>query len=320
MYGQLTDVGICFQNSFGTLNTASMHWLPFVSEGVGLEIPPMISENMRGVFDEGDTYEGPRMVSGELDCEAQPVPLGALIQTVLGAPASSVNSGAIYTHTFEPRTADFDVKAANTPVTYVKQFDVGSAQVFSDLNGSMLELTMAQGALLKSKVNFVGGNFTQQAALTPSYPQGKRWTWDTASLSLGGAGISEFTELTITLEESLEAMHTLSGSKYPSRIKRSGMRTVAVAGTVKFDSQDEYQQFLSQSERELDLTLTGVTQIQSGYYDSLRIQLPLMRYSEANPGAGGPGELEMGITAAGKYSVTSGTSLRLTLVNTKAAY
>lgn len=319
MNGELTDLGICFQNSFGTLNTSSMHWIPFTSEGLGLNIPPVVSENMRGVFDEGDTYEGPRTVDGEIDCEAQPVPLGALLKAVMGNP-TSVQSGGIYTHTFEPRTSDFDAKAANIPVTAVKQFDTGSSQVFSDLNGNELELTLSQGALVKAKVGFVGGSFTQQAPIAVSLPGGKRWTWDTVSMAINGTANVDFSELTITLNESLEAMHTLNGSKYPSRVKRTGARTVAIAGTLKFDSQDEYQAYIAQSERSLDVTMTGVTQIQSGYYDKIRIQTPLMRYSEAKPVVGARGQIELSINAMAKYSTTSLTSIRVTLTNTKAAY
>ena len=319
MYGQKANVAISFQNSFGTPLTNSQYFIPRISGGVALDIPPIISETQRGVFDEGDTYEGPRTAGGDLETEAMPIPLGVLLKSVMGDPVT-VTSDALYSHTFKPRVSDWDPSAANIPVTYEQDLDTGSAQQFFDLNGSALEIGIAAGELAKAKVIFVGGNFQQNAAAAASYPSGKRWTWDTTSVSIGGSAQPQVMDLTITLDEALEAQHTLSASKYPSRIKHTGMRTVTVGGTMKFDNQNEYQQFLSQSERELIINFQGVTEIQSGYYDRVEIKLPLMRYSENKPTAGAPGPLEVSIAASGKYSVSSAVSIQVLLVNTQAAY
>ncbi len=320
-YGQLAGLAIAFQNSFGTAaSTSSLNFIPFLSESVSINKPPLTSENMRGVFDEGDDYEGPNTVDGTVEAEAQPLPLGALLKTVLGNP-TSVQSGGIYSHTFKPRTTDWDDYAANQPVTVYKDLgDSGSSQLFYDLNGSMLELSIGAGEFLKAKVDFVGGNFSQIAAVAKSYPVGKRWKWDVGSFTVGGTAKPELMNMTVKVDEKLEAQHTLNGSKFPSRIRRTGFRTVEVNGTLKFDNQTEYQQFLSQSERELIVNFVGVTEIQSGYYETILMKLPLLRYREAKPAVGGPGPVEMSITGAGKYSVTSATAFQITLVNTKAAY
>lgn len=323
-YGQKSVVGVIFQNSYGTAGSvSSIHFIPFLSENLKLNIPPMYSENIRGVFDEGDTYEGPRTVDGDIETEAQPIAVGAMLKTVLEETAN-VNSGAIYTRTFKPRTSDFggdDGPTANNPVTIYTYLDTGSAMLYSDMNGSALELSLANGEFLKAKVSFVGGTFQQNAAAAASFPSGKRWTWDTASVTFGGSAVDEVMDLTITIDDgALSAMHTLNNSKYPARVKRTGFRTISVDGTLKFDTQSEYQQFISQSERELIVHCKGVTEIQSGYYESITVKLPLMRYEEAAPTAEGPGQIEMAVTARGKYSVTSGTGLEITHVSTQVAY
>ena len=320
-YGQKSNVGIIFQDSFGSVgNVNSIHFIPHLSEGLKLNKAQIYSENMRGVFDEGDSYEGANTVDGEIDCEAQPIPLGALLKTVLEE-TSVVNSDALYTRTFKPRASDFDELSANNPVTVYAYRDTGSAMLYSDLNGATLELNIANSELLKTKVGFVGGSFSQNASVSASYPTGKRWVWDTASLSFGGAAVQEVSALTVTIDDGgLEAMHTFNNSKYPSRIKRTGFRNIAIDGTIKFDNQTEYQQFISQSERELKLTFTGATQIQSGYYDEMTLTLPAMRYEEAAPVAEGAGEIEMSVTARGKYDVGSGTGLEITLINLQANY
>lgn len=320
-YGQKSTLGIIFQDSYGNVgNVNSVHWIPFLSETLGLNIPPMYSENIHGVFDEGESYEGPRTADGEIDAEAQPLALGVMFKSVLEE-ISAVQSDGLYTRTFKPRVSDFDEISANNPVTGYAYLDTGSAMLYSDLNGATLELGIANGEFFKAKVGYVGGNFSQNAAVAASFPLGKRWTWDQTSVSLGGAGITEVVNMTITLDDGgLEAMHTVRTSKYPSRIKRTAWRTISVDGTLKFDNQDEYQQFVAQSERELTMTFTGITEIQSGYFESATIKLPKLRYEEAKPTAEGPGEIEMSVTGRGKYSIESGTSLELVLVNTQVSY
>ncbi len=320
-YGQNSNIGIAFQNSYGTAaDVGSIHFVPHLSDTVALDIPPMYSENMRGIIDEGDTYEGKRTIGGDLETQAQPIALGAILKTVLEE-VSVINSGGIYTRTFKPRTSDFDELSANNPFTHYQFLDTGSAMLHSDMNGGVLELGIANGEFLKAKTTMVGGTFSQVAQVSASYPVGKHWTWDVASVSLGGAGIDEIADLTITLDDGgVEAMHTLNQSKYPSRIKRTAFRTLAVAGTIKFDNQTEYQKFINQTEQALIMHFEGVTQIQSGYYESVTIKLPSMRYEEMKPAAGGVGQIEVSLSARGKYSVTSGTALEVTHVSTQVAY
>lgn len=319
-YGQKAAVALSFQDSYGTLNVDSLHFIPFLSESIGIDKPPLISENMRGIHDEGDDYEGPNMVAGDLVVEAQPIALGAMLTAVLGKP-STVTSENLYTHTFKPGASDFDNKCAVVPTTFYKYLnDGGSASIFQDLNGNTLELGIAAGELLKATVGFVGGQDSQIAAVAASYEVGKRFTWNVTSISIADSAKPEMLDMAITINNQLEAQHTFNASKYPSRIKRTGMRTVEVAGTMKFDDQTEYQQFLAQSERAMIITWTGPTEVQSGYYETLTLTLPLLRWRENKPVAGGPGPVEASLTGIGKYSVDSATALQVVLVNTLAGY
>jgi len=319
-YGNSSELGICFQDSYGTAQTDSMHWLPILDEDVGLEKPPLVSQSMRGIYDEGQNYEGANVTNGSLNSEAHPIALGALLYAAMGSPAV-VNSDGIYAHTFKPRTDEFDRFSANVPFTLHKYLDdAGSASLFYDLNASGLELSVSNGELLMAKLDIVGGKFEQISNVAAAYPTGKQFTWDAASISVGGAGISEMKALTIKLVEPIEAMHTLNGSVYPSRNKRTGFRTVEINGTMTFDNQDEYQSFLNQEERKLEVTFTNDVEIQSGYYDVVNIIAPLMRHTEYKPVIGAVGEIEVSFTSKGVYSADSGTALQVTLVNTKAGY
>lgn len=320
-YGQDAAIALGFQDSGGSANVDSLHWIPFLSDGVGVSKEPLTSQNMAGYYDEGDDYEGVNTADGDLSAEAEPVPLGMVLAAVLGRPTTTVLETGVYQHVFKPRQDDFDRYWANVPVTMHKHLgDPGSASLFYDLVGGTLNLSVSNGEFLQATVGFVGGKETQQAAVSASYTRGKRWTWDATSAQVGGAAIEEMTEVAFSVNEQLEAQHTLKNQKTPSRVKRTGMRTIEVSGTLKFETQDEYQQFKAQSERELVAHFQGATEISSGYYETLTITAPAFRYRELRPVADGAGPIEPSFTGAAKYHAGSGTALEITLVNTQAGY
>jgi len=318
-YGEDSNIGISFQNSYGTQLQNSIYWIPKLSEGINVDKPPLIEQNLRGVYDEGAHHEGMNSSGGTLEAEAAPIPLGALLKCMFGDP-TTINSGSLYTHTFKPRTSDWDETAANIPVTIEKQLGVGSAELHYDMNASAMTLSIANGEFVKASLDFVGGSFSQLADTAEAYPSTTLWSWDATSVSLGGVAKSEIMDLSVTINENLEAMGTLNASKKPSRIKRTGFRTVEISGTLKFDNQDEYQSFLNQEERELIAHFEGTTQVQSGYNEALTLSIPLARHAEFKPAAGGPGEIEVPLVMKGVYSTTSATAFQCELRNTQAAY
>lgn len=319
-YGSKSHVAICFQNSWDTVNTSSLHHLQHLEESIGLNIPPLIDESARGVFDEGDGYGGARTVDGDLSINAKSIPLGVFLKAMFGDP-TTVTSNTMYTHTFKPRTADFDRYSAGNPITLLKHLDdAGSAHLFYNLNATTLELGCTNGEFMTARCSFVGGSFQQIADIAASYPTGKRFTWDSSSLQIAGAGNADFRNLTITVNENIEAMHTINGTAYPSRCKRTAQRTVEVSGTYVFDNQVEYQKFLDQSEQELVVSFDGPTEIASGYTDQIVVTLPALRYTELKPVAGNTGKIEVSVTGSGKYLTTSATAMQIDLRNLQAGY
>lgn len=320
-YGQNSKIGISFQDSYGPGNALqnSIFWVPNLSESINVDKPPLIEQNLRGVFDEGAHHDGLNTIVGTLEVEASAIPVGVMMKSVLGNPAT-VASGTFFTHTFKPRTADFDDLCANVPITIEKFTDVGSADLYSNMTGTMLTLSIANGEFVKCAVDFVGGDVTQQVDTAESFPTDKLWTWDATSVSIGGVAKPEIMDMTLTLNENLEAMGTLDATKTPSRIKRTGFRVLEIAGTLKFDNALEYDEFLLQSERELIVHFEGVTGVSSGFNEALTIKTPLLRHVDFKPAAGGPGEIEVGFSSKGVYSVSSATAIEIVLRNTQSGY
>lgn len=312
-YGQDADIGISFQNSFGTPLQDSIYWIPMLSEDVGVMKPPLISQSMRGIFEEGDHYQGPNTNEGSISTEINPITIGALFQAAMGAPATS-GTGP-YTHIFKPATDDWDEVSAYPPITLTYNMaDAGSSSLFSDMNIAAMELNIANTEFLTANFTFVGGSFSQIADVAASYPVDKEFTWDGTSMSVAGTAIEDILQLNVKLDSAIVPKHTLNNSLTPSRLKRSGFRTLSVAGTLLFSNQDEYQEFLSQSERNLTVTFVNSAA------DKIELIVPLMRYTEFKPKSDGPGEVEISFSGKGVWSATSATVFQVTLTNDQAAY
>ena len=323
-YGLNAKIGIAFQNSYGTqADLGSLHWIPFLTESVGRNLPPLRSENMRGIFDQGDRSSGLATVDGDLEFEAQAVPLGAMIKSVVGnvTVVDSSSTAQLFTHTFLPRTADHQISSAEQPVTYYKDLDVtDDPQVFTDLNGTVLELNVANGEFLKAKVSFVGGQRTTQSSVAYVLDPGKRWTWDVASFQIGGVANGELTSFNLSIDNGLEAMHTMNNTKDASRIKRQNPRVITVGGSVKFENHTELDLFIAETQQALIVHLANATEVQSGYPEQLTIDIPAMIYDEFKPTGDAPGQLEVSFTGTAEYHIGSATAIELTLINSHAAY
>jgi len=128
--------------------------------------------------------------------------------------------------------------------------------------------------------------------------------------------------LTITQENNLAAKHVVesSGNRFPSRIKRSDNRAISVAGTLIFDDQTQANMFLAQTEQRLAVFIKGTSLVQSGYYESLLIDVPSLRFTEHPIPIGGPGEIEVSFKADAKYNTGSATAIQYTLQCGKAGF
>jgi hypothetical protein len=315
-------IGMAFQNSGDTVaSVTSLQWFEFTSESFGRNIPPLVSQGIRNVFDENDEIQGPNTVDGDFSIEARPIELGWILKAMCGV-SSVTEVGSALEHTFQLEQSDWSGTFAKQPVTIHKGLGVGSAEQCYDLNCNILELSCVAGEHLIARSEFVGGQLSQIAEATPTFESGRRFAWDQSSISIAdSAGVGQkMTELTITIDEKLEAMHTLRASQQPSRIHRTDFRSIEVSGTMKFDDQSEMQEYFNFSERPLVATFAGVTEIASGYVNKLEISIPNYKVREFKPEASGAGKVEVSFTGSAKYNTGSGSAVQFTLVNTQLTY
>lgn len=328
-YGAQIKFGIARQTAAGSGNAVtaagSFHHIALISEDVGLEKDEVISQNLTGRFEQGATYDGVSKIAGTLECEVTPKALGALLTSVLGTPAS-VSSGSLRTLTFFPSTGDYSATIIQQPFTIYKQFaDASSAEHYFDCQFSQLDFRFAQGQLLSVRAGVPGGsraaNGVGSLGITlDTADLSLGMTWDTTSISYGGTAVGAFSDITVSLNENIDALYTVNGTLAPYKFTRTGFREVTVNGTMYFDSRSAYNDFVSGTQRQLLINATAKkTQIQSGYYASLTLDVPQLKITQFKPGASGPGEVSVSFTGRGVIDPNSNYTFKAVLVNTYGA-
>ena len=319
-YGNDGTISINFQNSYGTPVTTSNHFIPFIEESVTPEIEDLVSANMSGIFDEGPSYRGKETIGGDIVADINMDTMGTFCRAMFG-PATVVTSGSLVTHTFKPVVTDWDQYAANQPFTLLKDFaEGGSAHAYSNLVASKLEFSVGNGEFVKATLSCVGGRRTKTAAVAATYSTDSLWTWDAASASIAGVAVSDLKSLNLVIDDKLETQFVLNNTRYPSHIKRTASRSVEVSGVALFNTQSEFQAFENSLTRPLIVTFLSGLQVQSGFNESIKFDIPSFRYSSYPINLSGPSQIEVSFSGKAKFNTGSDTSLTVTLVSTHTAF
>lgn len=328
-YGAQTKLAFARQASVNSwvLTATSFHGFGFVSEDIGYETDELIAQNLTGVFEEGAVYSGVNRINGTVECETTPRNLGMMLAMVVNHSPVEVTSGSVKTRTFLPNTQDFSSFLCKAPFTVYKQFtDANSAELFYDCQFTQLEFQFTQGAFLRARATVAGGtrllNGIGSLSVLPSAADvGRLFPWNVASVSYNGAAVSNFSDITITLNESIEPLYTINGTLSPFKYTRTAFRQVGVSGTFYLTDRTFLNNFVSETQARLTIycvsTRTGA--IQSGYFDSLLIDIPQAKVTAFKPSVSGPGEVEVPITLRGVADPNSGYAIQFTLQNTYAA-
>lgn len=324
-YGAQIKYGIARQTAGGTAVSAvgSFFGMPLVSEDVGLEKDELISANLIGRFEQGAVYDGVSRVKGTIEFEVTPL---SLLQTLMAGVQynpSNATSGSLKTMGWLPNTVDFDATYVKAPITIYKQFsDASSAEQFYDCQFSGIELTLAQGQFLKGKTTVAGGARTATGigsmnVMAAASDVDDLFPWNVSSISLGGSAIGQNSELTVSLNENIDALYTINGTLNPFKYTRTGFREVTISGTLYMNDRTILNSFTAGTQARLLVTIQNTrAEIQSGYYNTLIIDVPQMKFTAFKPGASGPGEVAVQFTARGVLDPSSFYAVKFTTITT----
>ena len=317
--GALGHLAISKQNSFGT-NTASWNFIPIISESVALTVEQIRRGSIVGRTAEGIAERGIERVAGDISMEPHPLHLGFFLRGVTGQSSSSnvtsVSGFQDYQHEFIPRNAKFDTKCALPPYTLQIHRDVTSAFQYTDLLFTRLELSVQGNALVSMTTGVMARTTSIMAASTATFTEPSPWTWNVASLSFGGSAVDFAESLSVSIDQPIEGVIMLDGTRRVNRFVRTNPTVVRVRGRVDFQDLTEFNAFQNQTQRRMLLTLG--TAAGSGPY--MTIDCPKMVYNTFPAQIGGPGRIGVDFEASAEYDTTSSYAIRITLVNTVASY
>lgn len=326
MYGAQIKFGIARQaaaNSWVT-DPSSFHGIALTDESIGLEADEVISQNLTGTFNQGASYQGTSRVNGTISFEVTPRNLAAFLAAVVNQP-TVVTSGSVKQYTFTPNLVDFSGTLVKQPYTIYKQFsDSNSAELYYDAQFGQLDLTFSQGQMLKGQATLAGGTrlstgIGSMNVLPAPSDVGRLFPWNVSSVSYGGVGLSQASDITVSLNENVAALYTLNASLAPNKFTRSAFRELTVNGTFYMNDRQLFNNFMNNVQQRLLITAVNtVAALQSGYYDSLLVDIPQFKITAFKPGVSGPGEVSVKFTGRGVLDPTSSYVAQFTITNTYA--
>ncbi len=321
-FGTAAYLRIARQNSAGVAVTAAGSFIPvpFVSETLVTEVPELISDTIRGRYEQGPSAKG--IVSGMGDMVIRPAGdlIGLFAYAFTGAATSTVVvSGLGWQHNFIPTETQFHSDIAITPFTIGKYVGVGNEFQYTDSLLNRLTLEIVAGQYMRGTANWMCRVSSLTAATSVTMVEATEYVWSQASLSLGGAANVNWEQVTITMDNALQQFATLDGTTSNRRVLRTNFRTFQLTATADVPDLSEFNTFRAGSLSTLDITTQGVT-VSSGVIESFRIIVPQFRYATYPVAVGGPNRVTVGLSGRFVWHSGSAAAVQILVVNSRNGY
>lgn len=315
--GSLGYVGYGLETVEGTFVTPTI-FLPVSSFNFDNTNDYILPDQIRGNRDRSIAMPAAFATSGSMDMELVPNGIAALLRSAFASAGALVDSspysGGGYEHTYEPGdtspTFTFEMNAANTLAMRYGGIRVNTLEI----NAAFNEIVTASWGLEgTTRVKFTGGLANEQfGEATPFHFTG-------ANLLRDGAEVGTVKSFNFTVGNNIDRIGTLRKTR---NWKRSalGMRDVGLSATLDFDSDDEIDYFLNETEFGVTLHLeAGYISGTSGPRHTLVINIPRVRWNTANLPLGTTDFLEYSVEATILRPMDGDPIFTATLVNDESA-
>ncbi|MFQ5791106.1 MAG: phage tail tube protein [Acidobacteriota bacterium] len=310
--GMLGFLGLGKETAYGTPVSAT-DYVAFEAESIQETINFLRTGQVRARFAEPPKFLGMKTIAGDIAFDAHPIALGFFLRSALGGYTAPASAG-LATHVFTPTASNFSSVSPLPPYTVEVHRDVSSSWRYTSALAAQIGIEVGANRIVRATATIVAKDSTLIAKSTPSFPTGSPFSWDVASVSLGGAASGIFEALRVTIANPIEGLGTLDASKLISRVRRTAHTQIRVAGVIDFDDQTEYEKFRDGTERRLAITFTSVPSNQ------LILDIPSFFYQTFPANISGPARISVAFDGGGEYNTGSGTALTVTLTNTKTTY
>jgi len=209
--------------------------------------------------------------------------------------------------------------AANNPVTpmTLEIFrDVTSSQQYDGLQIAQLQMSAAPNQDLRLTASMIGKGERSIAKTTPSFPGSPTgpFTFDTCSISLGGAAVATIEAFNLTIDNQLEGIPSLNNSAEIAKIRRTGPQLVRLSGSLAFEDIVDMDRFRAETEMAFLANFTTADSF------SLLIDIPRFIYTSFPTGIGDRGRQVISFDGNARWHAGSGAAIEFQLTNTTSGF
>lgn len=318
MVGMLGHIGIAKETTWGT-GVAAANFIEALSEGFVSDIERFETRNIIGGLYEPDDEAGIKRHEGELVFAVHPEIVGYVLNGVMGSNSVTVVlSGSLHTNEFFMADTIQNSLHPLPPYTFEVYrpgaTDVSTAFQFAGAQFTSAEFNISPNQDLRCTTNMIAKTRNMIAKTTPTFPSSPvgPFTWDVASLELGGAAVARVEALTINIDNQLEGVPTIIASDEIAKVRRTGSQMIRLSGTVEFEDFTDFDTFRNQTEQAVRATLTMTDSFQ------LVFDVPRAIFIEYPVQMGGRDRVTVDFEMMARYHTGSASALRvgLTTVNT----
>lgn len=256
-------------------------FLPVSSFSVDNTNDYIMPDQIRGNRDRSVAMPAPVTTSGQMDMELVPDGIGGLLRSAFASAGvlvtSSPYSGGGYEHEFEP---------GNSSPTFT--FEMSAADVliirYGGVRVNTLEINAAFGEIVTASFGLEGTTRAKYggAAASETFTEQEPFHFTGASLLRDGVEVGGIKSFNFTVGNNIDRIGTLRKTRNWKRTAL-GMRDVGLSATLDFDSDDEFDLWLAETEFEVNLHLEGdYISGSSGPKNTLQIVIPRVKWNTAN--------------------------------------
>jgi hypothetical protein len=317
-YGMNGYIGLAKETTWGT-PVSPGSFMEAMSEGLSATLDRFDTRNIFNNLSEPDDTTGLVRIAGDTVIPANPEGIGILLNAALGAVSVTSGTGGLQTAVFQIRNSDIGSLSPLQPYTLEAFRDVTSAQQYAGCVAQQLVLACQPNQDLRATVTWMGKSVLNKArvaaasVLFPTTP-GQPFTFDTASLSIGGVATDLIEAFTLTVNNQLEGVAALNNSTNIARVQRTGPVMVNLSGQISFVNITEYQNFINQTEQAFVLNF-----FKAGSY-SLKLDMPRVVYTAFPMGQQGRGRNVVAFEAKARVPIGSTSQIAATLKNLTIGY
>lgn len=314
--GTVGYFGLAKETTWGTA-VARTDYGEILSESLATTIDRFGTRNAFAGFYEPDDYAGARRSAGGIVMAAFPGMMGHFLKAAFqNNSVAVVASGFLWRNIFTNPTSEFADGVPRQPYTLEVFRDVVSSHIFAGAVMSRLQMALAPNQDLRLTAEWIAKTATLAARGTPTFPSSPSdpFTWETASVSVGGSAMTRIEAFNLSIDNALEGILSMNASNEISRIRATNPQMIRVSGTLDFGDVAEYHDFINQTERAMKFNITR------GQSFALLIDMPRFVYTSHAGNIAGRGRLTASFEGMARYLVSSATAIAIHLTTTKSNY